>query len=43
MEFIRKAIDDVVQKYNVDRSRIVVVGQEAGGGIAYLLALKIAI
>lgn len=38
-EFIRKAIDDVLEKYNIDRSRIVVVGPEAGGGMAYLLAL----
>ncbi len=39
-EFIRKAIDEVVQKYNIDRARIVVVGQEAGGGMAYLLAAQ---
>jgi serine protease Do len=36
-EFIRKAIDDVVQKYNIDRARIIVIGQDAGGGMAYLL------
>ncbi len=33
-------MDDVLEKYNIDRSRIVVVGQEAGGAMAYLLALK---
>lgn len=38
LEFVRKEIDDVLQKYNIDRSRIVVAGEEAGGGIAYLLA-----
>ncbi len=38
-EFVRKAIDDVLQKYNIDRSRIVVVGHEAGGAMAYLVAL----
>ncbi|HTQ39961.1 MAG TPA: PDZ domain-containing protein [Pirellulales bacterium] len=38
LEFIRKAIDDVVQKYNIDPARIVVMGEEAGGGMAYLLA-----
>jgi len=38
LEFIRKAIEDVLQKYNVDRSRIVAIGQEAGGSIAYLVA-----
>jgi serine protease Do len=37
LEFIRKAIDDAVQKFNIDRTRIVVVGQDAGGGMAYLL------
>jgi poly(3-hydroxybutyrate) depolymerase len=40
LEFVRKALDDVLQKYNIDRSRIVVAGEEAGGGIAYLLAVQ---
>ncbi len=39
-EFVRKAIDDVLENYNIDRSRIVVAGQEAGGAMAYLVALK---
>ena len=38
LEFIRKAIDDVVQKYHVDPTRIVAVGEDAGGSLAYLLA-----
>ncbi|HZZ27720.1 MAG TPA: PDZ domain-containing protein [Pirellulales bacterium] len=38
LEFIRKAMDDLLQKYNIDRTRIVVIGEEAGGGMAYLLA-----
>ena len=36
--FIRKTLDEVVAKYHVDRNRMVVGGQEAGGGMAYLLA-----
>jgi serine protease Do len=40
LEFIRKALDDVMQKYNIDRARIVVMGEEAGGGVAYLLAAQ---
>ena len=38
VEFIRAAIEDVTKKYNVDRSRIVVFGEGAGGGMAYLAA-----
>ncbi len=38
VEFIRKAIDDVAQKYHVDPTRIVAVGEDAGGSLAYLLA-----
>ena len=38
VEFIRAAIEDATKKYNVDRSRIVVFGEGAGGGMAYLTA-----
>jgi serine protease Do len=38
LEFVRKAIEDVVQKYHVDPTRIVAVGEDAGGSLAYLLA-----
>ena len=31
-------LDQVADKYHVDRNRIVVGGQEAGGAMAYLLA-----
>ncbi len=40
LEFVRKAIDDVIGKYNIDRTRVVAIGQEAGGGMAYLLAAQ---
>jgi serine protease Do len=40
LEFIRKAIDDAVQKYHIDKTRVVAVGQDAGGGMAYLLAAQ---
>jgi serine protease Do len=38
LEFIRKSIDEVVQKYNIDKSRVVAAGQDAGGAVGYLLA-----
>ncbi|QDU93139.1 putative periplasmic serine endoprotease DegP-like precursor [Lignipirellula cremea] len=36
VDFISKALDDILANYNVDRSRIVAHGYQAGGGIAYL-------
>jgi serine protease Do len=36
--FIRKALDDVLAKYNIDRTRIVTHGYQAGGAMAYLVA-----
>ena len=36
--YIRKTIDDVIGKYNVDRSRIVVQGYQGGAALAYLVA-----
>ena len=38
--FIRRALDDVMKKYNVDRARIVAHGHEGGGAIAYVLTLS---
>jgi S1-C subfamily serine protease/predicted esterase len=38
VEFVGKAIDDVVAKYNIDRARIVVHGHQAGGAIGWLVA-----
>jgi len=37
--FIRKTLDEVSAKYHVDRSRVVVAGQDGGGGMAFLAAL----
>jgi serine protease Do len=37
--FVSRVIDDVLSGYNVDRSRIVVCGNQAGGVMAYLAAL----
>jgi serine protease Do len=39
-EFIRKAIDDVAQKYNIDKSRVIVAGRDLGGAMAYFLAAQ---
>jgi serine protease Do len=38
LAFIRKALDDVLSKYNVDRKRIAVAGAQGGGSMAYLFA-----
>lgn len=38
-EFVRKAIGEALARYNIDRSRIVVHGHQAGGTFGYLVAL----
>ncbi len=40
VEFVKKTVDQVATKYNVDRSRVVAYGKEAGGALAYLFALR---
>lgn len=39
-EFIRKTIDDVLANYNIDRTRVVLHGHQAGGSMAYLVAFE---
>lgn len=38
-EFVRKAIDEVLKRYTIDRSRVVAHGFQAGGAMAFLVAL----
>jgi serine protease Do len=38
LEFIRKALDDLLAKYNIDRKRIAVAGTDGGGAMAFLFA-----
>jgi serine protease Do len=38
--FVRKALDQVIAKYSIDKNRIVVHGHEGGGAMAWLLALS---
>jgi poly(3-hydroxybutyrate) depolymerase len=38
LSFIRKALDDLVARYNIDRKRIAVAGAQGGGSMAYLFA-----
>jgi len=38
VDFIHKTLDDVLSKYNIDRTRIAVHGHQAGGAMAYLTA-----
>jgi poly(3-hydroxybutyrate) depolymerase len=40
MAFIRKTMDEVLGKYNVDRTRVVAHGYQAGGAMGYLLAFS---
>ncbi|MCH5376980.1 MAG: PDZ domain-containing protein, partial [Planctomycetes bacterium] len=39
VDFVRKSLDDLISKYNVDRNRIVTHGAQAGGAMAWLTAL----
>ncbi len=38
--FVRKAIDQAIRVYNVDPQRVAAMGQEGGGGMAFLLAFR---
>lgn len=40
VEFLRTMIDQVVDNYNVDRTRIVAGGYQAGGTMAYMLGFQ---
>lgn len=40
VEFIKAALDQVISRYSVDKSRLVLYGQEAGGALAYLFAFR---
>jgi serine protease Do len=40
LDFIRKTMDDVIGKYNVDETRVVAYGYQAGGAMALLTALR---
>ncbi|MEQ8791183.1 MAG: PDZ domain-containing protein [Pirellulaceae bacterium] len=40
VDFIQKTIDDVLARYNVDRTRVVAHGYKAGGAMAYLVAFQ---
>ena len=40
LEFVRKTLDDLMSRYNIDRKRVVAVGQEGGGSMALLFALS---
>ena len=39
-EFIGKTIDEVLNNYNIDRTRVVTHGYQAGGAMAYLVAFR---
>lgn len=38
VEFIGKVADDIAKTYNIDKERVAVLGEQAGGGIAWLFA-----
>lgn len=39
IEFVRKAMEEVLRTYTIDRTRVVVHGFQAGGSMAYYVAL----
>ncbi len=39
IEFVRKTIDDVMRTYSIDPTRVVLHGYQAGGAMAYYVAL----
>lgn len=40
VEFVQKTLDQIIANYSVDKSRVVLYGQEAGGALAYLFAFR---
>ena len=38
VEFIGKVADDIAKTYNIDKQRVAVLGEQSGGGIAWLFA-----
>ncbi|MEC7566802.1 MAG: PDZ domain-containing protein [Planctomycetota bacterium] len=40
LDFIRKTIDNLITTYNIDRTRIVVHGRQAGGSMSYMLGFS---
>jgi serine protease Do len=40
VEFIQKTLEQIIAKYTVDKSRVAIYGQEAGGALAYLFAFR---
>jgi S1-C subfamily serine protease len=39
-ELVRKVIDDALGRFNIDRTRLVVFGEQAGGSMAWLVGLQ---
>ena len=40
VEFVQKTLEQIIANYSVDKSRVVLYGQEAGGALAYLFAFR---
>jgi serine protease Do len=40
VDFVRKATDDVLKRYNIDRQRVVIIGQDGGGALAWLMTFQ---
>lgn len=40
LEFLRRTVEDAIQKYSIDRSRVVVAGEGAGAAMAFLMTVN---
>lgn len=40
VDFIRKTVDQAIATYNIDRTRVVIYGHQAGGAMAYLTGFQ---
>ncbi|MEO8496909.1 MAG: hypothetical protein ABI614_17700, partial [Planctomycetota bacterium] len=40
VEFLQKTVEQIIANYSIDKSRVVLYGQDAGGALAYLFAFR---
>jgi serine protease Do len=40
VEFVRKSLDEVFDRYSIDRTRVIAYGHEAGGAMGFLVTIR---